>query len=253
MSAEMPPLAFLELGAPDGAPLIMLHGWGADKSLVAPLGEKLAARGLRVLIPDLPGFGESPPPPVAWTIFDYAACAADFAAQQGITRAHWFGHSFGGRIGLILGADYPQLVHKLVLSDAAGLRPPVSPLIQARTHAYKFVRDGLNSIGLKSVSERLRAAYTARYASADYQAAAGTVRESFVRVVNQDLRPWADRVQAPTLLLWGSKDEDTPLSQGQELERRIPDAGLVVFEGAGHYSYLERAADAAHIMLTFFG
>ena len=54
------------------------------------------------------------------------------------------------------------------------------------------------------------------------------------------------------LLLWGDRDEDTPLSQGRALEAAIPDAGLVVLEGAGHYSYLDRLADAARIMDFFY-
>ena len=78
------------------------------------------------------------------------------------------------------------------------------------------------------------------------------MRETFVKVVNEDLLPFAARVKPSTLLFWGDQDEDTPLAQGQLLEKTIPDAGLVVWEGAGHYSYLERAADTAQVMDHFF-
>lgn len=240
------------LGDENGPALTLLHGWGANIELVRPLGERMAALGYRVVMFDLPGFGQTPPPPEAWTVFDYAARVAEALREMKIARTHLFGHSFGGRLGLILGADYAELTDKIVLADAAGMRPPTAWGVQARTRAYKAVRGGLNRIGLRGLSDSLRKAYSARYGSADFNAAHGVMRETFVKVVNQDLREQAKRVKAPTLLLWGDRDEDTPISAGREMERLIPDAGLVVFEGAGHYSYLERAADAARIMHTFF-
>ncbi len=240
------------IGGDDAPVVTMLHGWGASIELVRPLGERMAALGYRVVMLDLPGFGTTPPPPGAWTVFDYAEAVAAHLRGLGVEKTHLFGHSFGGRLGLILGADHAALIDKMVLADAAGIRPPTPVSVKARTAVYKAVRDGLRGVGLRGLSDWLRASYAARYASADYQAASGVMRETFVKVVNQDLRAWAARVQAPTLLLWGGKDDDTPVSHGRELERLIPDAGLVIFEGAGHYSYLERAADAARIMHTFF-
>jgi len=76
----------------------------------------------------------------------------------------------------------------------------------------------------------------------------GVMRQTFVNVVNEDLQSYAGRVRVPTLLLWGDADEDTPLWQGQLLEQLIPDAGLVVYPGAGHYSYLERPVQTAKAM-----
>jgi pimeloyl-ACP methyl ester carboxylesterase len=78
------------------------------------------------------------------------------------------------------------------------------------------------------------------------------MRNTFVKVVNEDLLPYAARIKVPTLLLWGDRDEDTPLWQGQLLEKTIPDAGLVVFEGAGHYSYLDRLGETVRILDHFF-
>ena len=66
------------------------------------------------------------------------------------------------------------------------------------------------------------------------------MRQIFVNVVNQDLQPLLKAISQPTLLLWGERDTATPLSDGQLMEKTIPDAGLVVFEGAGHYPFLEQ-------------
>ena len=169
-----------------------------------------------------------------------------------LDKVYLFGHSFGGRLCLVLGAEHSDRIIKMTLADAAGIRPKPSTSGQWRLKSYRLALNSLQAIGLKPQAEQLRTWYSERYGSADYKAAKGTMRETFVKVVNEDLLPFAARVKPSTLLFWGDQDEDTPLAQGQLLEKTIPDAGLVVWEGAGHYSYLERAADTAQVMDHFF-
>jgi pimeloyl-ACP methyl ester carboxylesterase len=236
----------------DGASILLLHGWGSNIDLMLPLARPLASLGYRIFVPDLPGFGESPPPPQAWSVFDYAAFVVDYLRQQELERVHLFGHSFGGRLSIILGAEHAERLGKIVLADSAGVRSMPSAASRLRTSAYRAVRDGLKTMGLQKVSERLQSWYTDRYGSADYKAATGVMRETFVKVVNEDLLPYAARMKPSTLLLWGDQDQDTPLWQGQKLEQTIPDAGLVVFKGAGHYSYLDQLTDTVSIIDFFF-
>ncbi len=87
-------------------------------------------------------------------------------------------------------------------------------------------------------------------ASADY-AAAGPLRPTLVRLVNADLRPHLPHIAVPTLLVWGAEDADTPVADGALMEELIPDAGLVVLEGAGHYSYLDQSARFTRIVSHF--
>ncbi len=97
---------------------------------------------------------------------------------------------------------------------------------------------------------RLQAIYNRRYASPDYLNA-GPLRETFLRIISEDLTPYAAQVRAPTLLIWGDRDTDTPLWQGRKLEQVMPDAGLIVFTGAGHFSYLERLNEYLRIVEHF--
>jgi pimeloyl-ACP methyl ester carboxylesterase len=76
-------------------------------------------------------------------------------------------------------------------------------------------------------------------ASPDYSNA-GPLRETFVKLVNEDLTPILPQVTAPTLLVWGADDTETPLSSARVMERLIPQARLVVFQNAGHFSYLDQ-------------
>ena len=77
------------------------------------------------------------------------------------------------------------------------------------------------------------------------------MRGTFVRVVNEDLKKFMPLISAPTLLVWGDKDTATPMRDARIMEKLIPDAGLVVFRGAGHYSFLERAAEFSIVINNF--
>lgn len=234
----------------EGVPVLMLHGWGASADLMLPLAQKLAPLGYRVCIPDLPGFGQTQPPPSPWGVGDYTNFTLGYLDAHGLKQVRLFGHSFGGRIGLMFGAEHPQRLMKMALANSAGVRP--KPRGQTRLKAYKFAQTALRSVGLGKQAGDLRAWYADRYGSADYKAASGVMRETFVKVVNEDLLAYAARVAVPTLLLWGDQDTDTPLWYGQTLEKTIPDAGLVVFEGAGHYSYLDKLAETTRVVDYFF-
>lgn len=238
--------------ASDAQTILMLHGWGANIKLMQPLGERMNTLGYAVYILDLPGFGESAPPPAAWTVPDYAKFVIEYMDVHRLAQVNLFGHSFGGRISLVLGSEYADRFGKLALADAAGVPNKKPATADARLATYKAIRDGLYRVGAKGLADSLRESYNKRYGSADFQAASGVMRETFVKVVNEDLRPYATRVSRPTLLFWGDKDEDTPLWHGQELEKLIPDAGLIVYEGAGHYSYLERLNETVKTVDYFF-
>jgi pimeloyl-ACP methyl ester carboxylesterase len=235
----------------EGEALLLLHGWGANIGLVWPLAEAMIKLGYRCYALDMPGFGKSPEPPQAWTIYDYAKLITAYLDTHQLDKVYLFGHSFGGRLGLILGAE-DKRIKKMALSDAAGIREKEALWPALRLKSYKAIRDGMVKIGLKRLSETLRTAYNKHYGSADYQAVSGIMRQTMVNVINEDLLHYAARVQPSTILFWGSKDEDTPLWMGQTLEKTIPDAGLIVHEGAGHYAYLERLVDTVRVMDYFF-
>ncbi len=236
----------------EGQPIVMLHGWGANIDLLQPLANKLVPLEYKVYMLDMPGFGESDDPPTAFTVFDYANFCIKYFDYLQLDDLLLFGHSFGGRLGLILASDYSDRIKKMVLSDSAGIKTDAPFTSRIRLQSYKFVRDSLSTLGAKSLSDTLRQAYNQRYGSTDFQQVSGVMRETFVNVVNQDLLEYASRVAVPTILIWGDKDEDTPLWQGKKLEETIPDSALIIHKGAGHYAYLEFPSETARIMDALF-
>jgi pimeloyl-ACP methyl ester carboxylesterase len=234
-----------------GAPVVLLHGWGASSALFAPHLEALS-HNYQVIAVDFPGFGHTPPPPAAWAVDDYAQWTLAVLDQLALGQVHLVGHSFGGRIAIALASSYPQRVGKLVLTGSAGIRPTRSLGYHLRVRLFKLMRGLVRSKLVPQGVRKHAEAYVQAQGSSDYQAASGTVRSSFVRVVNEDLRERLPRIKAPTLLIWGENDADTPLSDGKLMEQLLPDAGLVVFAGAGHYAYLEQAGRFCTIVETFF-
>lgn len=87
--------------------------------------------------------------------------------------------------------------------------------------------------------EKGREALVQKFGSADYKALTPEMRKTFVKIISLDLTVELPRIKAPTLLYWGAEDTETPLWMGKMMEEKIPDAGLVVQEGAGHFAYLE--------------
>ena len=235
-----------------GESILFLHGWGANIGLILPLAERLLQSGFCCYMVDMPGFGKSDEPPQAWTVYDYANFVLDYLDMHGLEQVYLFGHSFGGRLGLILGSQHSHRIKKMVLSDTAGIMQGTPFIPKMRLNLYKSIRDTMYSVGLNSMADNLREKYNQRYGSSDFQAVSGVMRQTFIDVVNEDLLPLASQVKVSTLLFWGEKDEDTPLWMGQKLEQEIPDAGLIVHQGAGHYAYLEKLVDTAQVMDYFF-
>jgi pimeloyl-ACP methyl ester carboxylesterase len=233
---------------PGDLPILVLHGWGAHLEAVKPILAALGGAAELVAL-DLPGFGESDPPPDPWDADAYARFVLAFLDELGIERCHVIGHSHGGRVAICMAAEHPERVGRLLLCDSAGLRPKRGFRYRRRVAVAKLGRLAARAGGPpgRRLQERLRR----RVASRDYLEASEWMRATFRLVIAQDLGDRLPRIQASTLLVWGDRDEDTPLWMGRRMEELIPDAGLVVLEGAGHYSYADAPGQFAAVALRF--
>ncbi|MDD3840864.1 MAG: alpha/beta hydrolase [Clostridia bacterium] len=219
----------------EGEDVLLLHGWGASTQAFAPVFRQLAER-FRVYSLDFPGFGNTPAPDQVWGVEDYADMVVAFIKKMGINKINLIGHSFGGRVSIVLSAKYPQHINKLILVDSAGLIPKRGWRYYFKVYKFKMMK---KIYTLVHPGKDLEDFYK-KYGSSDYKQTQGVMRKIFVKVVNQDLKGYLAKIKASTLLIWGEKDKDTPVEFGQIMEREIPDSGLVVLEDAGHYSYLDQ-------------
>ncbi len=232
----------------EGQDVLLLHGWGGEANSFLPLYNALRSR-CRVTAIDFAGHGKSARPPAeGWSVTEYADWTAGVIQALGIVPCDIVAHSFGGRVSILLSATRPELVRKLVLTGSHGIVQKKTRMQKLRSALYKALRA---VIGILPGGRALRAKLANRFGSADYRALDEHMRRTFVKVVNQDLRGYLPGIKAPTLLIWGSEDDATPLWFGQLMEKQIPDAGLVVYEGCGHYAYLEKAQDFNRVVAHF--
>ncbi|MBN1679709.1 MAG: alpha/beta hydrolase [Anaerolineae bacterium] len=234
----------------EGCPVLALHGWGGEIQSFWPVAERLAPKGYQVHLLDLPGFGKSDLPPEPWAVADYMRFVLAYLDANKLERVSILGHSFGGRISLMLAAKHPERVNKMVLAASAGLRTQPTLRHRILQIGARIIRQLLETLRLYAWRDRLQERFNRRFASEDYLTA-GPLRDTFVRVINEDLTPIARQIQAPTVLIWGDQDTETPLWQGRRLEELIPDAGLIVFQGTGHFAYQQHIGDYIRIVDHF--
>lgn len=169
-----------------------------------------------------------------------------FLEKLKISQVYLVGHSFGGRVSLILADKYPEIVNKIVLCDAAGIKPKFSLKKKFRIWRYKLYKFLVKHKLMKR--DRLL-----KFGSSDFKQLDGVMQKTFVKVVNDFLEKEAKNTKAETLLVWGSEDMDTPLYMAKKLNRLIENSGLVLIEGAGHFSYLDDFFLFDKVVKNFFG
>lgn len=228
-----------------GPDMILLHGWGQNIEMMKPIADYLKSN-FKIYILDFPGFGESSEPLVTWGVEDYAILLRRFVEMLGIEKPILIGHSFGCRVAIHYAVKYP--VEKMLLTGAAGLKDKHGPAYYARIYTFKALKHLTNLPGLRQYQETVRKAF----GSSDYKNTTGVMRSTFVKVVNDDVKELLKDLHMPVLLVYGENDDATPLWMGQYMEKHIPDAGLVVFENAGHYAYLEQLPRFLRICDAFF-
>jgi pimeloyl-ACP methyl ester carboxylesterase len=232
-----------------GDTIVLLHGYGADKDRFGSLTPYLRRR-YRLVIPDLPGFGEHE----ALCHLDYGTAAQvkrldAFVRGVGLKRFHLFGASLGGYIAALYAARFPGKVLSLGLMAPAGVTAP------ERSEAQQFFEQTGRNIFLYTSAEAVDALIdflihrplvlpmrVKRYW-------AGFGRENLVwrqkifdDLVAGGLNRLDDRaaeIQAPTLLLWGEDDRICHVSSVQVLLRLIPDCRAFVFQSCGHIPLVE--------------
>ena len=219
--------------------IVLLHGWGQNIEMMNPIGKKLENDAVITII-DLPGHGESDEPKVALTIEDYCEVVRELLEKLKIDNPILVGHSFGGRIAIVYAAKYD--VEKLILLGAPCIRKE-----QKISFKVKLLK------GLKKVPglNKLEGFAKKHIGSRDYRNASEVMRKILVNTVNQDLSEYAKAIPCPTLLIWGDRDTEAPLSEAEELEKIMQDAGLIVYEGGTHYAYLEFIGPLTNVIRTF--
>lgn len=232
----------------EGPAMILMHGWGCQSSTLNSIAN-IASEQHTVYNLDLPGFGKSDEPIEIWGVDEYAKMLEEFVEKLGIHNPIVLGHSYGGRVGILYSSR--NQVDKLILVDAAGIKPRRSLKYYIKVYSFKAAKH-LSRLffGREKAAKRIEI-MRKKKGSSDYASSSPKMRAVMTKSVNQDLKYAMPHIKASTLLIWGENDTATPLSDAKIMEKLIPDAGLVTFPGCGHYSFLDNPYQFAAVLRSF--
>lgn len=230
----------VEEGNPENQPIILLHGWGQNTEMMAPVVKGFEDKFHIVLI-DLPGFGKSDEPTTAWTIDEYVYMVEVIVRKMKLKNPILIGHSFGGKVALEY-TSYHHDVDKLIVF-APSFKAGVTD-----TNLKTKMLKGLKRIPLLKIFEKWAKDHMG---SVDYKNASPTMKQVLVQSVTSGIEHHLGRITAPTIAIWGDLDDQVPLEQAYELEQSIPDCGLIVYPGGTHYAYLEDLRKTRQILKNF--
>ena len=213
---------------------IFLHGWGQDGNSFSQVIS--SCPGFCNITVDFPPFGKSGKID-GWTIFSYANMLISLCEALKIEKCNLIGHSFGGRVAILVSSMNKDLVNKLVLVGSAGMKPK-------RKLSYYF--------NLCSYKTMKFLGYIPKNAgSSDYAKLDEGMKKTFVSIVNTHLENYAKLIEAKTLIVFGENDTETPVYMAKRLNKLIKNSELVILPHAGHFCFQERSLKFCRLLTEF--
>jgi len=256
---------YAEIG--EGPAVVFVHGLGGCWQNWLENMPRMAELGHRAIALDLPGFGSSPMPADGVSIPGYAKLVNDLCAHLGVEACTLVGNSMGGFVAAAVAVDEPTWVSRLVLVSAAGIshaamrREPVEVAARMTVAANPILlrldmpsmkRPGLRKLafgGIVSHPLRLRPELLIEQITNGF--AAPAVVPAAVALTGYDLLDRLERINVPTMIVWGRDDLVVPASDAAGYADRIAGSELVVFDDCGHVPMLERPVRFNRLLAEF--
>jgi pimeloyl-ACP methyl ester carboxylesterase len=213
-----------------GKPFVILHGWGSNSDRWTLVAELISQKGFKVIVPDLPGFGQSDALSMPWDTNKYINWMEGFVKELNLGDFYLLGHSFGGALASKIAVKHAQEVRRLFLVSAACVRKKT-----AKKSLFKKASKIIKLFYFIPYYGFLRKAiYKFIIRKSDYIYVEGIMKETYLNVVAEDLSFHLPFIKVPAIVIWGDKDEFTPLDDGYFIEKQIKNSKLIVIPGAGH-------------------
>ncbi|OGH23935.1 MAG: hypothetical protein A3J69_01950 [Candidatus Levybacteria bacterium RIFCSPHIGHO2_02_FULL_42_12] len=213
--------------------ILILHGWGVNGEKYQIIVGMLKEKGWVAFSPDLPGFGKEKLLKKTMNVDDYVDFVRDFIRKKKLSNIVLVGHSFGGRIAIKLAASGEGTITGLILTGSAGIKPKLALYKRFIMYIAILLGELFRFPLLANAKNILRKILYFAIGEWDYYNA-GDIRETFKKVIAEDLIDYLHNIRVPTLLVWGAKDNVIQLIYGKMMKERISASALVVVEGAGH-------------------
>jgi len=225
--------------------LVFLHGWGADSHSWQPITSPLINQNYSVYLIDLPGFGQSQLLDGHFTLDKYAEVVDQLITKIGLDNIILVGHSFGGRIAIKLAGKHVLYIKKLILVDSAGIEKK-SRLIKFKTTIAKVLRP----IFKPKIMHGLRKKIYSLIGAGEYLAIP-ELSKIFGTVTGEDLAPILNKINLPTLIIWGKHDQTTTIKDAQLIHKQIKNSKLEIIDNAGHFSFIDQPQKFINMLMRF--
>lgn len=234
----------------EGTPVILLHGWLCTLETMKPIANVLE-KDFKIYNVDLPGFGKSDMPEKPFNTNDFGDFLNGFIKELKIEDPILIGHSNGGRTILNYAGRNLGEPKRIVLIDSAGIKPKRKASYYIKVYTFKTLKKFLSIFPDVEMFNNIRERVLGKFGSSDYKNSPEILRRTMSTIINEDQTSMMKNIKAPTLLLWGENDTDTPLADGKIMEKNIPDASLITIQNAGHFSYLDSYQQCMEIIQNF--
>lgn len=246
---------YLEAGDPAKPAVILLHGLGGNATNWAFTVPALS-QNYHVYVPDQIGFGKSDRPMIKYRVGTYVDFLDKFMSELKIEKAVLVGNSLGGWVSALTAIKYPNRVEKLVLADAAGLRPPDVDLAQVYSLNYSTRDEVRKLVKLVFYNQALFGSDAAIDQSMAVRVTAndGYTINSLIESIKRDedfLNGRLGEIRKPTLIVWGKQDGLIKPTDGEQFKREVAGSELIMFDQCGHVPMVEKAADFNKAVLAF--
>ena len=236
----------------EGKKVLILPGWGTTINTYMTLINSISTYAC-VYCLDMPGFGESQEPKESWNVDNYIEFITEFIKKLEIKDVDLIGHSNGGRIILkMMGSIKTDFkVGKIILIGSAGIVHKKTMKQKIKVRTFKIGKKILGLKPIKAIAPKALDNFKNKFGSEDYRNASPIMKETMVKLINEDVREYFPNIKQPTLLIWGENDTATPIEDAYIMEKFIPDAGLVKVKNSSHYVFLENVMYVNKIINTF--
>ncbi len=214
----------------EGTPFLVLHGWGSNSERWENVAQLISQKGFKVIVPNLPGFGRSDFLSVPWNTNKYIDWVEQFIKQMNLGDFYLLGHSFGGALASKLAVKHAQEIKKLFLVSAACVRKKTTKK-DFFTKVSKIIK---LFYFLPCYSYFRKAVYKFIIRKSDYLYVEGVMKETYLNIISEDLSFHLPFIKVPTVIIWGGKDEFTPIEDAYFISKQIKNSKLVIIPGAGH-------------------
>lgn len=236
----------------DGYPILLFHGWGGNSKSLYPIGSVLE-KNYKVIYIDFPGFGKSDTPTKSFDGEDYKNIILKLIDNLKIKSYVILGHSFGGRIGIRVAKERKDEVKGLILIDSAGIRDKKTIKQRFTEKTFKLLKNLTIKLFKGKSQEKILNNLRKFFGSKDYKSVNGVMRDTLVKIVNEDLSSIMSEIETKTLIIWGENDKELPLRHGYIMKEKIKNSKLVIIKNAGHFPYLDNLTKVVSEIKNFLG